>query len=259
MRNLPLLATLMERQEFRGRVLGLHLEGPFISDQPGAVGAHNPIYVQTPDIGLLSALLDQGKGHVRLLTVAAELPGIEDVVAAAYGSGVAVSVGHSVFTTANLDRAYAAGARSLTHLGNGLPNLLPRHPNPMWAGLAHDGFTAMLIADGHHLPSSFLKTAARTKGSERIVVVSDASPVAGFPPGEYDVLGNRAVLEPSGRLYNPEKQCLVGSTAMMADCVAYLRSQAIFDEDELTRIAVVNPLNLIGLTIDDVSWSAAAA
>lgn len=256
-RNLPLLVAAMQEDAYRGHVLGIHLEGPFISAEPGAVGAHNPRYVRQPDTELLATLLDFGQHQVRLLTVAAELPGVEDLVRIARERDVAVSIGHSLYTIADLDRLYLAGARSLTHFGNGLPNLLPRHPNPMWDGLAHDEFTAMLIADGHHLPASVLKVAARAKGCERIVVVSDASPVAGLPPGEYDVLGNRAVLEPSGRLYNPDRACLVGSTAMMADCVDYLSAQGIFDDGELEKVAVTNPLRLIGLTSADVSWSGA--
>jgi N-acetylglucosamine-6-phosphate deacetylase len=196
-----------------------------------------------------------GQGRVRLLTLAAEVSGAEALTRMAVDRGVAVSLGHSLFTMADLDRLHVAGARSLTHLGNGLPNLLPRHPNPLWDGLAHDGYTAMLIADGHHLPLSVLRVAARAKGHKRIVVVSDASPVAGLSPGEYDVLGIRAILEASGRLYNPERQCLVGSSAMMADCVAFLEEHGIFEDDAITQVAVTNPLRLIGMDLADVQWS----
>lgn len=251
-RNLPLLAGVMAEDAFRGHALGLHLEGPFISDKPGAVGAHNPDYVQAPDPDLLARLLDWGQGEVRLLTVAAEVSGVGEVVRAARKAGVTVSIGHSLFTTADLDRMAEAGASALTHLGNGLPNMLPRHDNPIWAGLAHDAFTVMLIADGHHLPAPVLTTMVRAVGVERLVVVSDASPVAGLPPGRYDVLGNHAVLEPSGRLYNPEKQCLVGSTATMLDCVNVLASLDILAPEMLCDVAFDNPLRLIGLTPDDV-------
>lgn len=254
-RNLPMIVDVMQEDRFRGRVLGVHLEGPFISAAPGAVGAHNPAYVQLPNEALLTALLDLGRGRVRLLTLAAEIAGAEALARLAVDRGVAVSIGHSLFTMADLDRLHSAGARSLTHLGNGLPNLLPRHPNPLWDGLAHDGYTAMLIADGHHLPPSVLRVSTRAKGYGRVVVVSDASPVAGLPPGEYDVLGNRAILETSGRFYNPERQCLVGSSAMMADCVAFLEEEGIFEGDAITQVAVINPLRLIGMELEDVQWA----
>lgn len=249
-RNIPLIATILESDAFSGRVLGIHLEGPFISSVPGAVGAHDPAFVRAPDLAILRELLDLGRGHVRLLTLAAELDGAADLVRVARARGVAVSIGHSLFAMADLDRMHAAGARSLTHLGNGLPNVLPRHPNPMWDGLAHDGFTAMIIADGHHLPASVVKTMARAKGPERLVVVSDASPVAGLPPGEYHVLGNRAVLEASGRLYNPDKQCLVGSSATMLDCMNFLASLGISSLEEMLAVGLHNPLQLIGLSVE---------
>ncbi len=246
-RNLPLMADVMAREEFQGRLLGFHLEGPFISRVPGAVGAHNPAYVRDPDVALLEQLLDWAGGRVRLLTLAAELPGAEDLARCAVEHGIAVSIGHSLFTTVDLDRMANAGATALTHLGNGLPNMLPRHDNPLWVGLAHDAYTAMLITDGHHLPAPVLKTAIRAKGADRLIVVSDASPVAGLPPGRYHFLDNDAILEPSGRFHNPEKQCLVGSSATMAQCMAHLASLGELTEEELARVGRVNPLRLIGL------------
>ncbi len=246
-RNLPLMADVMAREEFQGRLLGFHLEGPFIAPEPGAVGAHNPAYVSAPDVALLEQLLDWANGRVRLLTLAAELPGAEDVARCAVERGITVSIGHSLFTTTDLDRMADAGATALTHLGNGLPNVLPRHDNPLWVGLAHDAYTAMFITDGHHLPAPVLKTAVRAKGADRFIVVSDASPVAGLPPGRYHVLDNDAILEPSGRFHNPEKQCLVGSSATMAQCMAHLASLDVFSEAELKQVGWGNPLRLIGL------------
>ncbi len=246
-RNLPLMADVMAREEFQGRLLGFHLEGPFISRVPGAVGAHNPAFVCDPDAALLAQLLDWAGGRVRLLTLAAELPGADNLARCAVERGITVSIGHSLFTVTDLDRMADAGATALTHLGNGLPNVLPRHDNPLWVGLAHDAYTAMLITDGHHLPAAVIKTAARAKGAGRFIVVSDASPVAGLPPGRYYVLDNDAILEPSGRFHNPEKQCLVGSSATMAQCMAHLASLDVFSEVELKQVGWGNPLRLIGL------------
>ena len=245
-RNIPLLIDVMRETEFEGRALGLHLEGPFISAVPGAVGAHDPGFVRAPDLTMLHELLDLGQGRVLMLTVAAEIPGVELLVRSARSRGVTVSVGHSLFGPDALDRLHAAGAVALTHLGNGLPNMLPRHENPMWAGLADERFAVMVIADGHHLPIPVLKVVVRAAGANRLIVVSDASPVAGLPPGEYQVLGNRAILEPTGRLYNPEKQCLVGSTATMLECMNTLASLGLLTLPELVQIGVTNPLNLIG-------------
>lgn len=247
-RNLPILAEVVERAEFRGRLPGIHLEGPFISRQPGAVGAHNPRWVRDGDAGFLDRLLSLAGGRVRLLTLAAKVPGAEDVARAAVGRGVVVSLGHSLATAADVDRLAAAGATALTHLGNGVPNMLHRHENPIWAGLADDRLTAMLIADGHHLPPPVLKSMIRAKGVERTVVVSDASALAGMPPGRYgDPAGEQVVLEPSGRLHIPARQCLAGSSAVMMQCMNHLASLGLVTLEELLAIGFHNPLRLIGV------------
>jgi len=251
-RNLPLLAKIMDRQEFQGRLLGFHLEGPFISPLPGAVGSHNPDCVRNPDIGLFRKMLDWGDGRVRLLSLAAELPGADELTRFTVSQGVTVSIGHSMFTEEDLDRLVEIGATVLTHLGNGLPNLLPRHPNPIWAGVANDSLTAMIIADGHHLPSQVIKTFLYAKGAGKIVIVSDSAPVAGLPQGNYVTLGNEVILEESGRLYNPVKQCLVGSSATLLQCMNHLASLDIASEEEMVKMGFYNPLRLIGLEPDSI-------
>ena len=244
-RNLPLLAEVMGRDEFQGRVLGIHLEGPFISPEPGARGAHVLDHIRPPDVTLLAELLDLGGDAVRLVTVAAELPGVDELIEYAAGLGVAVAIGHTLATEEDLARAVQAGARALTHLGNGAPNLLPRHHNPIWAGLANDDLVAMVIADGHHLPPAVLKSFIRAKGVARTIVVSDASPLAGMPPGRYTTLGNDVILEESGRLYNPTKQCLVGSSATMLQCMNHLASMDLLSLGDLLKVGFDNPLRLI--------------
>jgi N-acetylglucosamine-6-phosphate deacetylase len=186
--------------------------------------------------------------------LAAELPGADDLARCAVERGIAVSIGHSLYTTADLDRLADAGATALTHFGNGIPNMLPRHDNPLWVGLAHDAYTAMCITDGHHLPAPVIKTVARAKGADKYIVVSDASPVAGLPPGHYHFLDNDAILEPSGLFHNPEKQCLVGSSATMQQCMAHLARLGELSSAELHRVGVTNPLALIGIdhNVDEI-------
>jgi len=252
--NLPLLAKVMDRKEFQGHLLGFHLEGPFISPLPGAVGSHNPEFVRNPDIGLFRKMLDWGDRRVRLLTLAAELPGADELTHFTTSQGVAVSIGHSMFTEEDLERLVKVGATALTHLGNGLPNLLPRHPNPIWAGVANDSLTAMIIADGHHLPSQVIKTCLYAKGADKTVIVSDAAPVAGLHPGSYTTLGNEAILDESGRLYNPVKQCLVGSSSTLLQCMNHLASLDIASEEEMVKMGFYNPLKLIGLESNSIPW-----
>lgn len=246
-RNLPILARGIALPEFQGRLPGLHLEGPFISPQPGAVGAHNPAWVRPPDLDLLQQLYRWSEGSLRLVTLAAELDGTEALARWAAGQGLVVSIGHTLASADDLERLSQAGARALTHLGNGLPHVLPKFANPLMAGLADDRFTAMLIGDGHHLPAEVLRVMLRAKGLSRTLVVSDAAPVAGLPPGRYFTLGNEAILEESGRLHNPSKGVLVGSSATLLQCMNYLASLGFLSHEELLALGFYNPLRLLGL------------
>lgn len=236
MRNIAIINAAVEKnEEFAGRMLGFHLEGPFISSEPGAVGAHPPESVSAPDIKFFDELYDSSKGRIRLMTVAAEVEGMADLVRHAVSRGVAVSCGHELARPADLSNMAEAGATSLTHLGNGMPNMVHRHDNPLLAGLAEERLKIMFIPDGHHLPSHVLRVFARAAGAGRLVATSDASPAAGLPPGVYEVLGNRVVLEPNGLLHNPDKQCLVGSSATLLECMNVLYSLGVFTLDELVK------------------------
>ena len=251
--NLPIIATALEGEEFRGRLLGVHIEGPFISAQEGARGAHHPEWTRKPDIAFLDKLIGWGRGKVKLLTVSAELEGADNLARHATNRGITVSLGHQMATDEDLCRLVRAGAGSLTHLGNGVPAMLARHENPIWAGLANDDLVAMIIPDGHHLPAPVLKTIIRAKGVERCVVVSDASSLSGLRPGTYDFLGEKVVLEENGRLYDPDTGYLAGSASTMAECMNYLARLNVVSPDELVVMGFDNPLKLIGLGPEDVA------
>lgn len=241
-RNLRLMDAAIGRHGLREALPGFHLEGPFISSAPGAVGAHRPEWVQAPSVPLLERLQELSGGHVRLLTVAAELPGVRELVARAHELGICVSLGHQLATG---EQMAASGADTMTHLGNGLPNLIDRHRNPIWSGLANDALPIMAITDGHHLPLEVVTCFLRCKGVERFIAVSDACSVAGLPPGVYESLGNRAVLEPDGKFHNPAKGCLVGSSLLLPGCLEFLRRHGLLDEAGLEQVGWTNPHRLL--------------
>jgi N-acetylglucosamine-6-phosphate deacetylase len=251
--NLPIVAAVLKSEEFHGRLLGIHIEGPFISAQEGARGAHDAQWVRKPDVSFLEQLIKWADGGVKLLTIAAEPPGAEKLARYASSRGIAVSLGHQMAGEDDLRKLVQAGATALTHLGNGVPAMLNRHKNPVWAGLANDDLIAMMITDGHHLPAAVIKTIIRTKGAERCVVVSDASSPAGLPPGQYEVFGHQVVLEEAGRLYDRTTGYLAGSAATMLQCVNHLASLHLVGPDELIAMGFYNPLKLIGLGPDDVA------
>jgi N-acetylglucosamine-6-phosphate deacetylase len=247
-RNLPIIASVINAGEFQGRVLGIHLEGPFISALDGARGAHEARWVRRPDVGYLEELIRFADGKVRLITIAADQDWAEDLARCAVSHGIAVALGHHMANEQDLERLVAVGAKALTHLGNGVPSMLSRHQNPVWAGLANDDLAATVIADGHHLPPSMLTTILRTKGVERCVIISDASSLAGLAPGEYWSMGARVRLEENGKLHNPVTGYMAGSSATILACANHLVSLGLAGFNELVTMFFYNPLRLLGLS-----------
>jgi N-acetylglucosamine-6-phosphate deacetylase len=243
--NLPVLAAALQAADLGPHLPGIHLEGPFLA--PAAKGAHRACWLQQPDSALFDRWMSLAEGRITLLTVAPEIEGAEALIRHATGRGVTVLLGHHVGDNASIERAVRAGARGCTHLGNGIPNVLPRHPNPLWTQLADDRLTGLFIADGHHLPLEFMKVALRAKGLERCVVTSDAAPIAGLPPGEYECMGQTVISEPGGRISVKNLASLAGSSATMAECMMWLRSWSGLSEADLLRIGRLNPLRLLGL------------
>ncbi|OHB60748.1 MAG: hypothetical protein A2Y12_11005 [Planctomycetes bacterium GWF2_42_9] len=244
-RNLSLIAKASEKPELKKHILGIHAEGPFISKVPGTVGAHNPKWTRKPDIEFLKKMQDLAKGKIRILTIAAELPDADKLCKYAAKNGISVFLGHQDAQLADLERLADAGAKAITHLGNGMQNMVNRHNNILQYGLACDKLSATIITDGHHLPAHLIKTIIKAKGINKIAVISDASPIAGMKPGKFNILGNDAILEKNGLLHNPQKKCLVGSSATMVECCKYLDSLSLLTKSELNKAVYNNPLKLI--------------
>lgn len=245
-RNLPLLARVIAQPEFAPHVPGLHLEGPFLSGREGFAGAHHPQWMLPGDPAGLDRLQDLAGGRIRLLTVAPEIEGAMALIRHARRSGITVSLGHHAADADLIAAACDAGATALTHLGNGIPHQIDRHRNPLFAGLAEDRLCACVIGDGHHLPWGLLQLILRAKGMANSVLVSDASPLAGLPPGTYACFGGTAVIDPGGRLYNPATGYLTGSAQTLRQVVNATRLALGLDDAQIHALAVANPLRLIG-------------
>jgi len=243
--TLPVLARAMEEPDLAPHLLGIHLEGPFLSPEHGARGAHPKKHLHPPSVNLYEKLRALASDRICLLTLAPELPGALELIRHARRTGAQVSLGHHIADRDTIARACEYGATAVTHLGNGIPNQIARHPNPLWDQLDEDRLSAMLIVDGHHLPDAFVRVVARVKGPDRLIVVSDAAPVAGLAPGRYEVLEQEAVLEESGRFWNPRENHLIGSSASALECVNRLAAVSSFTEAELWRVGRDNPLSLV--------------
>ena len=227
---------------------GFFMEGPFISDRPGAVGTHPVEWVRPPDLALFERFQDAAEGLVKMVNVAAEVPGMPAFVRELTARGVTVTLGHQLAKSPeDIEECIAAGARAFTHLGNGIPNEINRHDNIIFTALTEDRASVMFIPDGHHLPDTMLKLYFRAVPLRRLIAVSDAQYPAGMPPGEYDVCGAHARLEPNGLLWNPARKCLVGATTPIARMMALLQERIGITEAECLQIGRDNPRELVGV------------
>lgn len=226
-------------------LLGIHLEGPFISSLDGAVGTHPKQFVQQPSIPSFRRMQELADGQVRLLTVAPERCGAVELVEYAAGGGVTVGVGHTMADAEAVRAACAAGASLSTHLGNGAPEMVHRHDNPILAQLASP-LKAMMITDGQHLPATFIRSVLAIKGPDNVIVTSDCAPVAGLPPGEYEFFGARIRVDEQGYVRNLDTGTLAGSSATMRDCADYLAGIVDITEGDLRRMTRDNPLAALG-------------
>jgi len=219
-----LAATLRQAAGFApspgggARVLGVHVEGPFIA--PSRRGAHNPAYITDPTPAAVEELLAAGAGVLRLVTLAPELPGALAAIARLAAAGVLVSVGHSDATAAQVARAADAGATKVTHLFNAQRPLGHREPGVPGQALTDRRLTSGLIADLWHVAAEVCQIAfAAAPG--RIALVTDAAACAGMPPGEY-LLGGEPIMLPSGDGEPPVRAdgTIAGSALRMDRAVA---------------------------------------
>lgn len=195
----------------RETIAGYHLEGPWLSPEPGYRGAHPPEPMHAPSIAEFDRLQRAASGRIRLVTLAPEWPGSAAFISELVHRGVHVSLGHTNATTEQIDEAISAGARFCTHLGNGTPGILPRHDNVIQRLLARDELTACLIPDGMHLPPFVLRNFYRAKPSGTVLFTTDAMAGAGAPPGRYTLGRLDADVGPDGVARPPDGAGFAGS------------------------------------------------
>ena len=229
-------------------VIGIHLEGPFISPEDGPRGAHAREHVRPPDFEAFKKWQGAAGGRIRVVTMSPEWPGSAGFIEQCRADGVNVSIGHTAATPEQIRQAVRSGARLSTHLGNGAHLTLPRHPNYIWEQLAQDDLWTTLIADGFHLPEQVLKVAIKVKGL-RAMLVSDAVSLCGMPPGEYTMpVGGRVVLTPTGRLHLAENEkLLAGSAQPLLRGIEHLISSGLARFAEAFAMASLRPAAFLGL------------
>jgi N-acetylglucosamine-6-phosphate deacetylase len=234
--------------------LGIHLEGPFLSHAKR--GVHPPAFLLEPNIALFDRIYDAAEGHVRLITLAPELPGAPQLAAHATARGVRVSVGHSNATAAETRAAIAAGARSATHTFNAMRPLDHREPGILGTVLTDDSLFAELICDGIHSAPEMTKLWWRTKGPERAILVTDAMSATGMPDGEYR-LGELTVQVANGRAMS--EGVLAGSVLTLDRALANFLAFTGATLEQGLRLLTGNPAALTGFENETGSLAPGAA
>lgn len=185
-RNLRTITQAMKHSEDTVRaILGIHIEGPFVSPIDGPRGAHNSAYVRPPDLDEFNEWQEAAEGRIILVTVSPEWEGALKFIEAISSVGVTAAIGHTAAPPDRIRAAVEAGARLSTHLGNASHPMIPRLKNYLWEQLAEDRLMAGIICDGFHLPKSVVQVFTRAKGLDRLILVSDVAYLGGLNPGFY--------------------------------------------------------------------------
>jgi N-acetylglucosamine-6-phosphate deacetylase len=224
------------------RPIGIHLEGPFLS--PAKCGAQPREHLLAPDIALFDRFFEAAGGHMRLITLAPELPGAVELAAHATARRVRVSMGHSNATAAETRAVIAAGAVSATHTFNAMRPLNHQEPGILGVVLTEDALYAELICDGIHSTPEMAKLFWRAKGPERGILITDAMSATGMPDGEYR-LGNFPVQVANGRAMI--HGVLAGSVLTLDRALSNFVEFVGAPLKDVLRMLTANPATMTGL------------
>ena len=223
------------------RILGAHIEGPFLSS--ARKGAHDPSNLRPVDLGLIKDLLISG--WVRIMTIAPELQGADEAAGLLREDGAVASVGHTDATYEETIRGLDAGFTKATHLYNAMSPFTPRSPGVMGALLTDERVRAGIIADGVHAHVGALRLAYGEKGGDGLALVTDAMEAAGMPSGDYELSGRKVRLR-DGAVRLPDGT-LAGSTLTMDQAVRNAVEFLRIPLQDAVRMATDTPARILGI------------
>jgi N-acetylglucosamine-6-phosphate deacetylase len=243
------LAATPDWDPQHARPVGIHLEGPFISHSKR--GVHPSADILAPDIALFDHFQQAAGGHIRLITIAPEVPGALDFIRHCTQQGVRVSIGHTNASSEETHAAIEAGAQSATHTYNAMRPLNHREPGVLGTVLDSDILFAELICDGIHVAPELVRLWLRSKGPQRAILITDSMAAAGMPDGEY-TLGTFAVRVADGRAFAADdltkgQHTLAGSVLTLDRAVANLQKFTGASLEVATGLASFNPAFLLGM------------
>jgi N-acetylglucosamine-6-phosphate deacetylase len=229
--------------ERTSQAVGIHLEGPFLSHAKR--GMHPAEHLVLPSPELLDRLWTAARGHVRLMTIAPELPGASETIRHATALGIRVSIGHSMATRAEAIAGIQNGVVSATHTFNAMRALDHREPGILGVVLDRDDLYADLICDGYHVAPEAVRLWLKMKGPERAILITDCLSAAGRPNGTYKT--GDTVVHVEGDACRTDAGVLAGSVITLDRAVANLRKIAGTDVHIAAQLASLNPARMLGL------------
>jgi N-acetylglucosamine-6-phosphate deacetylase len=241
-----------EDQSVADTIWGIHVEGPFLNEETGYIGAHPASCARPAEPDTMRRLLDAASGLTRIVTLAPERDADARVTKLLVRSGVRVSAGHCNSSLQQLQASIDAGLSLFTHLGNACPLMLPRHDNIIERVLSlSEQLYIGFIADGIHVPLVALGNYLKCCGVNRAFVVTDAICGAGMGPGEYRIAGQRVVVDENLATWNADRSHLVGSAGTMSRSHELLRSELDLRDEHLCQLMVDNPRKILGMQTFD--------
>lgn len=244
-RAIDAIDELMECQvdQLIAQAVGVHYEGVFANEK--MCGALRPEYFKSGrQLSVAGGQLPKLDRGVHMTTLAPEIDGGIELIKELVAGGWVVSIGHTRADVETLDRAFAAGARHMTHFFNAMTGIHHRDIGVAGWGLANDGVTFDIIADGVHVHPEMLGVACRAKATDKVSLISDSVAPTGLGDGEFDLWGETITVK-NGRTQN-ERGSIAGSVCTMLDCVRMMRSIG-FTDAEVSKMASTNPATLLGL------------
>ena len=230
------------------KVLGIHTEGPFISEHKP--GAHVVAQLKAGDLSAIQAVISAADDFVSMMTIAPEIPGGLDAIRYLVDKNIISSIGHTNATYAQAVEGIKAGARSTTHLFNAMSPLAHRDPGAVGAVLDNEDIFAELILDGIHIHQAIFRIALKSKGVDRINLITDATSLAGLPDGEYGALPDRAVTKIGGKIVLAGTDTLAGSALSMNMVYQNAAKFAPLTLSELSKISSLNAAKILGKEVD---------
>ncbi len=230
-------------EESGARVLGLHLEGPWLSRE--YKGAQNELYLTAPDPAKVQRVVAEGGEAIVVVSLAPELPGADAAIAELRRRGIYVSLAHTAASYDDIGRAVELGATHVTHCFNGMSPLHHRAPGTVGAALLHDELYAELIADGVHVHPAAMRLLLRVKGRGRVMLVTDSMAATELSDGVYD-LGGQPVYVRQGQA-RLEAGSLAGSTLTLDRAVRNMVALCGVPLHDALYMAAAVPATAIGL------------